>query len=246
LSANHALKVLEQEAILGITEHVFLPATIQVIAEPETVRSVEYLYPDLDPVLKCLLRTYAGIYDHIVGISEKNIAFLLQKEPDQVYRSLYKLHALEIIAYTPQKDKPQLYFLQSRVKAERLYINEKRQADRKEIFRNRITAITNYVLEMRKCRSVQIGNYFGDIELQACGKCDNCLAQKSEPLNTEEFESIHRRILLQIEPGPLPSGELLEKLGNIKKEKAWEVLLYLEAENKIVVNKEGAISLKNT
>ena len=246
LLATHSLKMLEQEALLEITEQVFQPATIQVIAEQETLRSIEQLLPDADPLVKCLLRNYGGICDQPVGISEKNIAFLLKKETHEISEALKKLHALGIIAYSPQKDKPQLYFLQNRVNAAHLYFDAKKYDERKEIYSKRLTAITRYVVEKSLCRSVQIGNYFGDTRLNPCGKCDNCLSRKTEPLNSEEFLAIHREILVQIQPGPLASGELLQKLGNVKKEKAWEVLQYLEAENKIIVDKEGSITLKNS
>lgn len=246
LPATNSLKILEQEGLLCITEQVFQPSTVQVIAPSETVRSIEQMFPMLDPFIKCLLRTYAGIYDQAVGISEKNISFLLKKELVETSSALKKLHALDIIAYTPQKEKPQLYFLKNRVKAEQLHIDERKQAERKETFRHRIEAITRYTLERSRCRSVQIGNYFGDTQLKSCGKCDVCLQQKTNyALKSEEFKEIHRDILLQIRPGPIAPQELLQKLGNIKKEKAWEVLQYLEAENKIVVDKEGAICLKN-
>ena len=246
LLATNALKMLEQEGLLTLTEQVFQPATIEVTAEQETLRSIEKLLPEADPIVKCLLRTYGGICDQPVGISEKNIAFLLKKELNEISDTLKKLHAFGIIAYSPQKDKPQLYFLQNRMHTAQLYIDSTKYLERKEIFSNRLAAITHYVLEKKLCRSIHIGNYFGDTQVKSCGKCDNCLAKKSEPLNSEEFLAIHREILLQIQPGPLASSVLFQRLGNIKKDKAWEVLQYLEAENKIVVDKEGAITLKNS
>ena len=244
LSAAHALKMLEQEGLLGISDQVFQPATIQVIAPPETVRSIEELYPELDPYIKCLLRTYAGIYDQPVGISEKNISFLLKKGLDETIEALKKLRALSVIAYLPQKDKPQLYFLENRIRTEQLQINEKSHAERKAIFIKRIQAMKQYAVERTACRSILIGNYFGDHELKPCGKCDICLEEKNNNLKAEEFRQIHLQILSHIQPRPLASHELFQKLGNIKKEKAWEVLQFLEAENKIMVDKEGAISLK--
>jgi ATP-dependent DNA helicase RecQ len=244
--ATHSLKILEQEGILGITEQVFQAATIQVVATPDTIRSIEQMFPMLDSFIKCLLRTYAGIYDQPVGISEKNISFLLKKEQVETLEALKKLNALGVIAYTPQKDKPQVYFLQSRMKAEHLQIDEKKQAERKEIFAKRIEAITQYANERSICRSIQIGNYFGDLQLKSCGKCDICLQQKNNAtIQSKEFMEIHSEILSQIRPGPVTPQDLLQKLGNIKKEKAWKVLQYLEAENKIVVNKEGSITLKD-
>jgi ATP-dependent DNA helicase RecQ len=47
-----------------------------------------------------------------------------------------------------------------------------------------------------------------------------------------------------LEPQPLPSKELLLTLGNIKKEKAWKVIEFLQAENEIEMDKAGWVRLK--
>jgi ATP-dependent DNA helicase RecQ len=45
-------------------------------------------------------------------------------------------------------------------------------------------------------------------------------------------------------PQPLPSKELMDQLGAIKKEKAWKVIEFLQAENKLEVDKAGWVRLK--
>ena len=42
----------------------------------------------------------------------------------------------------------------------------------------------------------------------------------------------------------MPSKELLDRLGSFKKEKAWMVIEFLQAEDKLEVDKAGWVRLK--
>ena len=59
--------------------------------------------PLLDPLIKVLLRSYAGIYDHPVAIHEKTLASLLKWSLQEVVKGLYDLHKFQIVNYSPQK-----------------------------------------------------------------------------------------------------------------------------------------------
>ena len=104
--------------------------------------------------------------------------------------------------------------------------------------------IVNYVKEEGECRSRIIGAYFGDTAIKACGICDNCLRQKAFRLSKEEFEILHQRIINILKDGPLHTKDLLFQLQGIKKEKAWRVLEFLQAENKIDMDAGGWVKLK--
>ena len=102
----------------------------------------------------------------------------------------------------------------------------------------------SYTKEKVNCRSRFIGSYFGDEKIRPCGVCDNCLRQKAVSLTTEEFERIHTNILSIAQKKQLKIKDLLQQLNGIKKEKAWKVIDFLQAENKIEMDSSGWIRLK--
>ena len=116
--------------------------------------------------------------------------------------------------------------------------------NRKEQFQRRMKQMLEFVDESTACRSQVIGFYFGDEKIKACGICDNCLRQKASVLSKEEFETLHLRIINLIKYEPLHTKDLLLKLNGVKKEKAWKVLEFLQAENKIEMNDTGLVRLK--
>ena len=102
----------------------------------------------------------------------------------------------------------------------------------------------DFVQEDVGCRSVIIGRYFGDQQIRSCGICDNCLKQKSTTLTREEFESLQHRIINIVKYEPVTAKELLQKLGDVQKEKAWKVIEHLQAEQKIETDAAGRVLLK--
>ena len=243
-TAVYALKALEQDNWLALNEQVFLPSKIKFTTSKEALYDFEKNHPELEPAIKALLRGYEGIFDFPTSISEMVLIRLLKKDIEEIKKDLFQLHRFGIIQYEPQKDSPQLYFPRNRVSVEALSVNMDLYHKRKEKFIARVKNIVQYVQELMTCRSKMIGSYFGDNKLHNCKVCDNCLRQKKIHIDEKEFEKISGRILTVLGPQPLPSKELMDQLGAIKKEKAWKVIEFLQAENKLEVDNAGWVRLK--
>ncbi|MBL0067199.1 MAG: RecQ family ATP-dependent DNA helicase [Chitinophagaceae bacterium] len=240
----YSLKALEQEGWLAFNEQVFLPSSVMFAVNKNYLYEFEKTNPGLEPCIKTLLRAYEGIFDQPTSISEKVVAGLMKKDVEEVKLELKLLNQSGIISYQPQKDSPQLYLLRNRIKAEDITIDMIAYNKRKIQFQQRMKQMVNYIKEEAECRSGIIGSYFGDDKIRACGICDNCLKQKAAHLTKEEFELLHHRIINIVKYESLHTKDLLLKLNGIKKEKAWKVIEFLQAENKIEMDKNGWVKLK--
>lgn len=243
-TALYSLKALEQEGWLSFNEQVFIPSSIVFTVNKNSLYDFEKTNPSLEPCIKTLLRAYEGIFDQPTPVSEKMIAGLMKKEVGEVKEQLSKLHSEGIIDYKQQKDTPQLFLLRNRIKSEDLVVDMAAHEKRKRQFQQRMKQMLNYIKEDAVCRSRIIGSYFGDENIRACGICDNCLKQKASNLSKEEFEALHHRIINMVKYETLHTKDLLLKLNGIKKEKAWKVLEFLQAENKIDMDAGGWVKLK--
>ena len=239
--AIYSIKALEQEGRISHHEQIFLPARIQFITGKSWLYQFEKDNPQLEPLIKTLLRTYEGIFDMPVNIHEKSIAGLLRKEEAHVIHDLKRLDANAIIEYIPRKDTPQLYVMLNRIKAEYLRIDMTGYEKRKKQFIERIKTMIEYVHLSKQCRSQYIADYFGDSRTRPCGICDNCLQQKSHDLSATEFETISNSIFTIIRQQPVQSEILPQQLPGIKQEKLYKVLDFLQSENKLYVDKEGYV-----
>jgi ATP-dependent DNA helicase RecQ len=238
----HGIKALEQEEYLSFNELIFVPAKVQFVTGKDYLYEFEANYPQLEPLIKALLRSYEGIFDLPVNIHEKSIAYTLRQQEEEVVRDLKKLHGAALIEYIPVKDTPQIYLIGNRVKAEDMRINVVDYEKRKKQYAARIETMIAFVKEQVQCRSRVIAAYFGDEGLKPCKVCDNCLRQENKELGKEEFEKIEQVLMNALQGKSLPAKDLLQPFTGIKKEKAWRVLEFLQAEEKVRVDARGNIS----
>ena len=229
----NALKALESEGYITFHENIFLPSQLSFTTDKHLIHEFETCHSKLEPLIKCLLRTYADIFDNIVSVSEKAMARLLQVHDDVVKEQLQQLQAFGIVAYQPQKETPQIYFRHNRASFRYLQINNQMYLERKQQYTSRVETMLDYLSLHPHCRSRFTAQYFGDQEATDCGVCDNCLQQKSLHISEEEFITITAHILKQIPQVGININHLKLASGNIHKNKFWKVLNYLQQERKV-------------
>ncbi len=237
----NAVKALEQDGRLAFNEQIFVPSKIGFTCDKDELLAFESAHPHLENLIKYLLRSYEGIFDNEVSINEKLLTRLTKLSAEELAAQLKELQAFGIINYQPQKETPQLFFLENRAPAQHLAFNHTDFLKRKQQYQLRINAMEIFISLQYDCRSKYIGNYFGDVNMKPCGICDNCLRRKNVDLSTEEFTKISESIFNQLSENATEIKALLDKIVGFKKDKIWKVLDYLQAEGKIVVNKEGMI-----
>lgn len=234
------LKALEQNGWLTFNEQVFTPATIRFNIYKNDLYEYEKNFAGYEPLIKTLLRTYEGIYDYPVAVSEGYIAHLLQYDLAVVKDQLRKLHIDRVIIYEPQKEDPQVMLTRTRIKTALLQIDTEAHNKRKGIFSERIDKIINYIKDTDTCRSKSIGNYFGDGKMNDCGICDNCLRKKRSTLSQDTFNTIAAS-LQQMLQTPLTAEEILKQLSGHPKDHIWTVINFWVDEGKLTIDKNGSI-----
>jgi ATP-dependent DNA helicase RecQ len=241
--ALYALKALESDGWLVFNEKSFSPSTIVFTTNKQQLYEFQRSYPEYEPLLTTLLRTYEGIFDYPVFVTEKNIAYLLRKTEDEVKQLLRAVTAFRMIRYTPQNDAPQIIFKKHRVRVEDLFLDLSMYEKRKAVFIERVEHMIQYTT-ITSCRSQYINTYFGDAGTKPCGICDNCLKAKAAPLTKEEFTIIHQQITAVLQTDRVLPEQLIGQLG-IGKEKAWQVLQFLQAEQKVSIDKSGRLFIES-
>ncbi|MCW3089174.1 MAG: RecQ family ATP-dependent helicase [Ferruginibacter sp.] len=243
LTATYAIKTLEQEAILQFNEVFFKPCSVVFTTSREELEEFQKQFPQFENLLKGLLRSYEGVFDYPAIIRESDLAKFLQRKTDDIKLQLQAIAQYGIIEYSPQKDRPQLTLLLSRMYADSFVINLQNYMERKHNFETRIRAITGYLENTISCRSQVIAAYFNDSGVKACGICDNCINKKSVQLNKVEFEQITKYIFELASLNPISIKKLLDEGKKFKKEKLWKVIDYLQGEKKLTINKDGNIMI---
>jgi len=173
----NALKFLERDEYIILSETVFLPSRVQFICGHEALYHFQVEQPAYDPFIKTLLRSYGGIFDQFVAIREADLGKRTGMPRAEVISTLQKLQTFQLLQYIPKTDKPHIEWIKSRVDSGRLFINGKHIAERKEISGTQMESVVHYA-KTPVCRSIQLLSYFDETDAAKCGVCDVCLDEK--------------------------------------------------------------------
>ncbi|MEO6812785.1 MAG: ATP-dependent DNA helicase RecQ [Ginsengibacter sp.] len=242
--ANNVIKILEQEELISYSEQFFSPSTVVFTTDKKELEIFEKNYPQYDEVIKGLLRSYDGIFDYPALINETQLSKFISIKKEKLIIVLNEIKKIGIIDYTPQKEKPQIMFLQNRVNADDLIINEKNLLKRKDAFEKRLSAMILFTENKNRCRSQMVAAYFNDHQVKPCGICDNCIRNKKSVLSTEEFEAISKEIKKITREKYVPLSYLFQNLSPFTQNKIMKTLNFLQEENKVTISQDGLIKLK--
>jgi ATP-dependent DNA helicase RecQ len=230
ITTVNALTTLAAEGYLSFNESVFLPSRAGFECSKDYLYKFEMEQPKLEPIVKALLRTYEGIFDNEVNISERTLARLLNMEQEVVVQQLNTLMFYQVIKYTPKKDTPQVFYPYCRIPATQVVIDQKAYELRKQRHLHRVRAMVRYAYGTG-CRSMAMQLYFGEKNADSCGVCDYCISQKRK-------QAIKHSQLLQwieaakplLQQNPLDPDALGKQLGLTRYESEQMVDLALREE----------------
>ena len=241
LEATYGIQALAREDLISYTEMVLTPSTIVFTTGKAGIFDIEKMYPQLESVIKALLRSYEGIFDFPVNVFENKLAAFLKIKLPELLQALQQLHQLGVIQYRKPSGKPQIYLHKNRMYSDDFKINNSLLVQRKAEYEKRVNAVQQY-LKTVQCREVFLNNYFSAPQHTDCAVCDNCIDKHFHNLEAGEFSAIEKQIQFIIREAPIPIKTLMTKMSNVPETKFWEVLQFLLAEEKLMQNAAGILS----
>jgi ATP-dependent DNA helicase RecQ len=224
---HNALKLLEQEGYLTLSDSVRIPSRVNVQLNREQLYRYEVAHPQEEIVIKAVLRLYGGAFDGYVPIREQDIARFLNIDTGTVIAKLREIQKQEAIDYVPAKDAPQLTFTVPRMDAKYLKLNETAITKRKEAQRKRLEAMVHYLTSTTECRSKMLLAYFGETKAERCGICDVCLERHRLEITDAEFETHVGTVKDVLKKKPLSLQQLVAQLSHIREDKLIHVTRWM-------------------
>ncbi|GMQ25140.1 RecQ family ATP-dependent DNA helicase [Algoriphagus sp. oki45] len=245
LETFYALKVLEEEGFIELSESFYVPSRIHFLINPTRLYEVQIAHAKLDPVIKVLLRTYGGnLFSEYLKIQENKLAKVLEMKESELVKALRQLHQMEVLDYDQKKDQPQLTFLTQRYDAGKLPLNFQRIQARKELTMEKAKSMVEYAHQGRICRSRFIQGYFGEMTEEDCGICDVCISGKKAKIPEKVEDWLTEKILETLaQGGELSESDLLEKINKPATPPHLQLVRQLIDQGKITKTKEGKLKL---
>ncbi|RAJ04191.1 ATP-dependent DNA helicase RecQ [Chitinophaga skermanii] len=239
--AYSAIRILEQEGFLQLSESVLMPSRVEFVINKDTLYEYEDANPAIEPLLKALLRTYEGIFDQPTRVFEKQLARILRTTDKVIIEQLKQLHQHGIIRFQPRKDEPQLCFVQQRIPVEQLTVNMVQIQERMKAYEERVDAMIAYTTNTTECRTQALVSYFGEDSAAPCGVCDVCIAQKNQQLSSATFEEVSTLVLTHVTTTPVGYDDLRNKLKAVDEKLLLSVVSFLVDEGNLERSHDGTL-----
>jgi ATP-dependent DNA helicase RecQ len=236
-SAYATIKVMDKLGIIILSESFYEPSKLHILLTNEELYKFQIKNAALDDWIKLLLRSYGGLFDKYVAISERMLATRAGKSELQVVQVLSQLHQLKVLDYQAQKDKPQITFVNSRMHSSVFSVDTKMLNTRKNMAREMLDAMKAYSANIIKCRSMQLVKYFDDDEAKACGICDVCIEQSKTQVSSREMDQVFNR-MEELMKKPM---ELEKLIAHTNHPQAVELVRYLLDHEKIKYTTNGLL-----
>ena len=237
----NSLKMLEVFGYLTISDAVHSPSRIQFLLKSKELYSFEVTQPRFAKLIHVMLRSYEGLFEQPVRISENNLGVRIKKGASDVRELLRQLHEMRVVQYQEQTDLPFISFPTQRLRPESIILDKAFINATRRRFLEKMNSVIAYAENDLICRSIQLVSYFGDDTGVPCGKCDVCLEHKRQSIREEYFHQIRDDIRTEISLDPI----LVRKMKVFEKYKEKDVLKVIHwmlDNDEITVNKENGIS----
>ena len=194
-------------------------------------------------LIKVILRSYSGLFDHKATINEITIANRLNIKPEIVKQHLMELNDLNIVNYLPQNKDTIITFLEPRQDTKRLSLSNLIYIDRKKNELNKVNSVIEYAYNTSNCRNNMLLNYFGENFNNAACSCDICIDNdlNKTPLNKK---TIILFIKEQLTERPMEINQLLEnKRSESQKKQITLVIRKMLDTNEVMLNELNQLQL---
>ena len=126
----NALKLMEKEGFLRLSEGLHSPSRLFIKTDKETLYRFQVENPGFDPVIKTILRSYSGIFTEFTVINESELAKRINPPNHKVTELLTRLNQQQLIDYVPYSESPTISYSENRVEAKELILSKENYTNR--------------------------------------------------------------------------------------------------------------------
>ena len=212
----NALQLLDRCSILRLSQNYQKKTEIQILLSGDHLDSYLDDNPRYANVLRTILRNYGGVFENSIPFNLSSVSEKSGIPERECIRIFDELHEKEIIEFHLSRHDASITYLvpredDSTINPVAAFIKEYNDTKR-----SKIAAVLDFVQNEPICRQVQLLNYFGDQNPEACGKCSVC-KQEKDILSKDDMNEIFLGIQRILKKEPKSSRELVRDLNYSEK-----------------------------
>lgn len=240
----NALQILDRNSIISLSQQFNHQTKLQFLISSPALFGYLNTHKNFEPVIKAILRTYGGIFEHQLKINLTLVAEKSNVDENQVLNILQQLDKDEVVTFQHSNTDSELTFLQPREDDKTINRIATIIEQQQRLKENQIDAVIAYISDESQCKSIQLLEYFGEKDSAPCGICSFCISKKPKT-KTASIKSISHEIILLLENQPLSSRALVDQMQH-PEDAVLETLQRMLANNILAITPDNLYKIKHT
>jgi len=177
MAVGTCLKILEKEGFIARTSEKTSSAFLRLFNTYE--KTLDFISHQAKKQLEILAKLNNRFGEELFSGWEfdlEEVSGIIEVEREALVRSINSWKKADLVEYIAPKRGTEIKMLKRLDRGE-IKIDFTAMREKAERSYGKLDEIENYVFTS-SCRPQTILNYFGDYEVESCGKCDNCLSPK--------------------------------------------------------------------
>ena len=185
LQTYNAIKVLERENIILLDENYSKKSTLKFLVSNNQLFNYIDEHPIHNDLIKLILRSYGGIFEHYTVINEFSLSKKLSVKKNEIIKELKELHKIGIVNYSCENSDSKLSFLVIREDDYTINSISKNIEQQNNLKYDKLQASISFIKNKKVCRNSMLLAYFNENLTESCGKCDVCKSKKTDEKITQ-------------------------------------------------------------
>ena len=243
LTTFNAIQTLDRTSVITLNQQFNKRVVVQFIISNSAIFNYLDSHADFAIVVKTILRTYGGVFEHETKINSSLVAEKASVKESKLVAVLEQLAKDEVIALNINKTDAQITFIEPREDDKTINRIASVIEQQNALKQKQVQSVLDYVNNNDLCKSIQLLHYFGEKEYKDCGICSVCISSKTKPKT--DLKTIKNTLIKALENGDLSSKTLFKCVAFTEKEINATLKLMLE-DDIIVITKTNTYKLKHT
>ena len=210
VTTYNALNILDNTSIITLSKQFNKRIEVQFLISSHALFKYLDAHKDFEIIIKSILRTYGGIFEHSTKI---NSSLISDKAGIKEIKLVYVLEQLakdEVITLLINKTDAQITFIEPREDEKTINRIASIIKQQNTLKQKQVQAVLDYINNDQLCKSIQLLTYFGEKDVQPCGICSVCISAKAKPKT--DFKTVKNKIIECLEFGDKNSKTLFKTL----------------------------------
>lgn len=174
----YAIMYLDRLGHITYSEDTDIPTRVKIIPDRQQLYGIDLSKREMTQLLELFMRQYTGIFSYPVPVDENSLSRHLGCSVAQLRVLMYEMSLEHVLKYVPADNSTLIFLRHPRLRPGDIDLKPLYYNRLKESTKLRALEMEQYCTSDDQCRSARLIRYFGQSDVQDCGKCDVCRARK--------------------------------------------------------------------